>query len=265
MAAVTIERRSSQNGIDLKPFTAYDYKNPRMRSQFYPMTSSALRSAICLILAFCFPAHMVFAGETASAMLYTNGSAWLNGSDVPKSSAVFAGDHLQTRADSTASIQANGSNVMVLADSMVKFEGPLAVELEHGSVHVTTSRGLAAHAGDVTIKPVSNSWTEFQVTDVNGQVQIAANKGDVSVQDDKGTTTVTQGQQTTVDDSADTEKKKKRRRRGAGGPAAAASGGIMSSNAAVGVGLGAVGGVGIWLLLQDEKPVSPACRTNPCN
>jgi len=74
-----------------------------------------------------------------------NGAAWLNGSEVPKSAAVFSGDMLQTRPDSTASIQSNGSSVMVLADSLVKFEGP-AVELEHGAVRVTTSRGLAARA-----------------------------------------------------------------------------------------------------------------------
>ena len=114
-------------------------------------------------------------------MLYTAGSAWLNGSAVPKSSAVFSGDLLQTRSDSTASIQANGSSVMVMADSLVKFEGP-AVEVEHGGVRVTTSKALAAHAGDVTIKPAGNSWTEFQVVDVDGRVQIAANKGDLTVQ-----------------------------------------------------------------------------------
>src|ERR1035437_2765171 len=114
---------------------------------------------------------------------------------------------------------------MVLADSLVKFEGP-AVELEHGAVRVTTSRGLAARAGDVTVKPAANTWTEFQVTDVDGRVQIAANKGDVTVQDDKGTTTVTQGQQTTRDDTSDAEKKKKKRRRAAGA-APAAGGGIM--------------------------------------
>ena len=166
-----------------------------------PMSESAFRSVVCCVLAILFPAQTMLAGETASAMLYTNGAAWLNGSEAPKSAAVFTGDMLQTRPDSTANIQSNGSNVMVLADSLVKFEGP-AVEIEHGAVRVTTSRGLAARAGDVTVKPAANSWTEFQVTDVDGQVQIAANKGDVTVQDDKGTTTtVAQGQQTTRDDT----------------------------------------------------------------
>jgi hypothetical protein len=206
-----------------------------------------------------FPAQVMLAGETASAMLYTNGAAWLNGSDVPKSAAVFSGDLLQTRPDSTASIQSNGSNVMVLADSLVKFEGS-AVELEHGAVRVTTSRGLAARAGDVTVKPAADSWTEFQVTDVDGRVQIAANKGDVTVQDDKGTTTVTQGQETTRDDTADTEKKKKKRRKGAGA-ATAATGGIMSSTPAVIGGLAVVGGVTVWVWTRSGAPVSPSCPT----
>jgi hypothetical protein len=225
------------------------------------MSESRLQSAVCCLLAILFPAQVMLAGETASAMLYTNGAAWLNGSEVPKSVAVFSGDLLQTRSDSTASIQSNGSNVMVLADSLVKFEG-LAVELEHGSVRVTTSRGLAARAGDVTVKPASSSWTEFQVTDVDGRVQIAANKGDVTVQDDKGTTTVAQGQQTTRDDTTDTEKKKKKRR--GAGAATGAGGGVMSSTAAIAGGLGAVTGVGVWIWLQQSNPVSPACPTNPC-
>src|SRR5205814_2566059 len=130
--------------------------------------------------------------DSASAMLYANGSAWVNGASVPKSAAVFTGDMVQTRADSTANINASGSSVMVLSDSLVKYQGP-AVEIEHGSVRVSTAQGLAMQAGEVTIKPVGNSWTEFSVTDVDGTVQIAANKGDVTVQDQQGTTTVQQG------------------------------------------------------------------------
>lgn len=226
------------------------------------MSQSAFRSALCCLLAIVFPAQAICAGETASAMLYTNGAAWLNGSEVPKSAAVFSGDMLQTRPDSTASIQSNGSNVMVLADSLVKFEGP-AVEIEHGAVRVTTSRSLAARAGDVTIKPATDTWTEFQVTDVDGRVQIAANKGDVTVQDDKGTTTVAQGQQTTRDDTSDTEKKKKKRRRA--GAAPAAGGGIMSSGPVVYGGLAVAGGVAIWVWTRSGSPVSPDCPSNPCN
>jgi len=226
------------------------------------MSQSAFRSVVCCLLAILFPAQMMLAGETAAAMLYTNGAAWLNGSEVPKSAAVFTGDMLQTRPDSTASIQSNGSNVMVMADSLVKFDGP-AVELEHGSVRVTTSRGMEARAGDVTVKPAGAAWTEFQVKDVDGRVQIAANKGDLTVQDDKGTTTITQGQETTRDDTANPEKKKKKRRKAAGA-APAAGGGIMSSTPVVIGGLAVAGGVAVWVWTRTEPPVSPACPSNPC-
>lgn len=226
------------------------------------MSQSSLRSAVCSLLLILFPAQMMLAGETPSAMLYTNGAAWLNGSVVPKSAAVFSGDLLQTRPDSTASIQSNGSSVMVLADSLVKFQGP-TIELEHGAVRVTTSRGLATRAGDVTIKPAADTWTEFQVRDVDGRVQIAANKGDVTVQDDKGTTTtVSQGQETTRDDTTDAEKKKKKRRRG--GAAWAASGGIMSSTPVVIGGLGVIGGGAVWIWTRSSSPVSPSCPSTPC-
>ena len=227
------------------------------------MSQSRLRCAVCGLMLILIPAQVLLAGETPSAMLYTNGAAWLNGSVVPKSAAVFSGDWLQTRPDSTANIQSNGSSVMVLADSLVKFEGP-TVELEHGAVRVTTSRGLAARAGDVTIKPAADTWTDFQVKDVDGRVQIAANKGDVTVQDDKGTTTtVTQGQETTRDDTTDVEKKKKKRRRAAGA-ATAASGGIMSSTPAVVGGLVGIGGAAVWIWTRSSSPLSPACPTTPC-
>ena len=224
------------------------------------MSASSFRSALCCLLALLVPVY-VLGEESASAMLYTAGSAWLNGNAVPKSAAVYSGDLLQTRSDSTASIQANGSSVMVMADSLVKFEGP-AVELEHGGVRVTTSKALEAHAGDVTIKPAANSWTEFQVVDVDGRVQIAANKGDVTVQDDQGTTTVSQGQQTTRDDSSNTDKKKKKKRKA--GAAAGGTGGIMSSPWVVYGASGVVVGGVIWVLLEHNPPASPSCPTVPC-
>jgi hypothetical protein len=112
------------------------------------------------------------------------------------------------------------------------------------------------------VKPVANSWTEFQVTDVDGRVQIAANKGDLTVQDDKGTTTVAQGQQTTRDDTTDADKKKKRRRKPGAVPAA--SGGVMSSAPVLYGGLAAVGVGAIWIWTRNEGAVSPSCPSNPC-
>lgn len=227
------------------------------------MCRSVFRYALSCLLAVLAPAQLL-AADTASAMLYANGQTWLNGGEVPKSTAVFAGDMVQTRSDATANINASGSNVMVLADSLVKYEGP-AVEIEHGAVRIVTSRGLSTKAGDLVVKPAGDSWTEFQVADVDGRVLIAANRGSVTIQDDQGsTTTLQQGQQTTRDDTTNPEKKKKKRRR-AGGAAPAAAVGLMSSPLAIYTGAAVVGGITTWVLLQHDDPVSPDCRTIPCN
>jgi hypothetical protein len=223
------------------------------------MSQSAYRSLLGCLLAMLFPMQLL-AADSASAILYTNGAAWLNGSTVPKSAAVFSGDLVQTRSDSTANLSAAGSSVMVGSDSLVKFEGP-AVEIEHGTVRVATSRGLATTAGEVTVKPAGNGWTEFQVTDVDGQVQIAASKGDLTIQDEQGTTTLAQGQQTVREE---TSGKKKHRRHGTGAEPAA-RGGIMSSTEAMLAGSAIVGGVTAWVLLQSDEPMSPSCPSNPCN
>ncbi len=225
------------------------------------MSLTVLRAGLSIVLAMLLPGQLL-AADSASAMLYANGAAWVNGSTVPKSAAVFVGDLVQTRPDSTAHLSTSGSSVMVLADSLVKFEGP-AVEIEHGAVRVSTAQGLATRAGEVTVKPAGSSWTEFQVTDVDGQVQIVATKGDLTIQDQQGTTTIQEGQQTTRDDTSNPEQKKKKRRRGTGA-ATAAGGGILSSNTAIYTGLAIIGGVTTWVLLQDDDPLSPSCPDNTC-
>src|SRR5712692_4125628 len=202
------------------------------------MRASMLRNVFCWMMMVVFPASLMGA-DSAAAMLYAKGTAWLNGSTVPRSSAIFPGDLVQTKPDSVANINAPGSSVMILSDSLVKFEGN-AVSVEHGGVTVATSKGMSTRAGEVTVAPASNAWTEFEVTDVNGQVQIVARKGDVSVSNGSETPTLPQGQQTTRDGSQSSKKRK------AGGAAPAAAGGILDSPYAIGIGAAAVGGLVTW-------------------
>jgi hypothetical protein len=198
-------------------------------------------------------------------MLHTHGAAWLNGAHVPASSAIFSGDLLQTRSDSGANINAAGSSITVLGDSLVQFEGS-SLKVEHGGVDVATSRGVATLAGDVRVAPASNSWTEFNVTDIDGTVRIAARRGDLTVTDDSGTVTLAQGQQTTRDDQSDqsgsSNKSDKKNKKGNQGAAPAAGGGALSSNIAVGAGAAAIGGVAIWILTRPSTPVSPSTPSN---
>jgi hypothetical protein len=100
---------------------------------------------------------------------------------------------------------------------------------------------------------VSPEWTEFDVTDVNGTVEIVARKGDVSVSNGTETTRLAQGEKTTRDDSENQKKK----RRAAGGAVPAAGGGVLDSPYAIAAGAGAVGGLLLWVLLQGDDPLSP--------
>jgi hypothetical protein len=222
------------------------------------MGMSAFRSMVSCVLLLIVPAAL-FGADSGAAMLYADGAAWLNGSHVPKSSAIFAGDLVQTRSDSAANIHAPGSSITVLGDSLVQFEG-VSLKLEHGGLSISTSKGIAATAGDVRIAPVSNSWTEFNVTDTDGIVRIAARKGDLTVSDDNGTVTLAQGQETTRDEQSDQskDKDKKKDKKRAAGAAPAAGGGVLNSTVAIGIGAAAIAGVTTWVLLQSSNPVSPS-------
>jgi len=214
------------------------------------MRPSKLRNIFCWMLLAVMPASLLGA-DSGAAMLYANGTAWINGTSVPRSSALFPGDLVQTRPDAVVHINATGSSVMILSDSLVKYEGNV-VSVEHGKVKVATTKGMSTRAGEVVVTPTSPEWTEFDVTDVNGTVEIVARKGDVSISNGTETTRLAQGEQTTRDDS---ENQKKKRR--AAGAAPAAGGGVLDSPYAIGIGAGAVGGLLIWVLLQGDEPASP--------
>jgi hypothetical protein len=223
------------------------------------MGRSGFREVVSCVLLILLPASLLAADSTA-AMLYTKGTAWVNGAHVPRaSSAIFSGDMLQTRSDSVANINSAGSSITVLSDSLVQFDGA-GVKIEHGTVAVSTSKGVGTTAGDVKVAPVSSSWTEFNVTDVDGTVRIAARKGDLTIFDGKDTFTLAQGQETSRDESSnqsDKENKKKSKKRAAAA-APGAEGGILNSPIAIGIGAGAIGIVTAWVLLQDDDPASPS-------
>lgn len=226
------------------------------------MSRFAFRKMVSCVLLLLIPGFS-FAADSNAAMLYTNGAAWVNGAHVPRaSSAIFSGDLLQTRSDSVANINEPGSSITVHSDSLVKFD-LASVNIQHGGVTVSTSKGVATTAGDVKVMPASNSWTEFNVTDVDGTVRIAATKGDLTITDGTGVYTLSQGQQTSKDETSSTDNNqdqtngKKKKKKQQSGAAPAAGGGILSSPLAVGVGAGAIIGVTTWVLVQSSNPASP--------
>jgi hypothetical protein len=211
---------------------------------------SMVRSFICWILIVLTPASLIAAdADSGAAMLYGKGAGtvWLNGKPLPHSSAVFPGDLIQTQAESVATLDASGSGVIVLQDSMVKFEGN-AVSLQHGGVSVATSKGMVALAKAVTVTPASNAWTEFEVADTGGTVQVVASKGNVNVNCGKGTANLFAGEQAAPDDSGNCKKKRK------GGAALPGDGGLLTNPYVIAGALIAGGGIVCLLLCSSSKP-----------
>jgi len=226
------------------------------------MGMSAVRGMVSCVLMAVAPAAILPASllgaDSGGAMLYAEGAAWLNGEHVPNSSAIFAGDLVQTRSDSGASIHAPGSSITVLKDSLVKFEGA-SLDVEHGGVLVSTSKGEAATAGDVRVTPASNAWTEFNVINTDGTVRITARKGDLTITGDEGTETLAQGQETTRDDQSDQDNnRKKKKKKGGDGVDEPVGHGTLDSRIAMGAGAAIIGGITAWVLFHGDDPVSPA-------
>ena len=243
-------------------FASFAQGDPK-KAEALPMIKALFLKILSCMVAVVFTTAL-FAADQPGAILYSHGVAMLNGSSIARSSAIFSGDVVQTNPDSAANINASGSIVLILNDSVVRYEGS-TVNLEHGGVTVSTSKSLATRVGNLTVSPVAGVWTEFEVRDVDGQVQIAARKGDLAIGDETGTSTLPQGQQTTRDQSqsqddsqAQSNDKKKKKRKAADGPAAAATGGLLDSPWAIGIGGGAILGATVWTLVQSQQPASPS-------
>jgi len=148
---------------------------------FVGMSVPMLRRMLAWMLVVLLPAS-VQAAETKSAVLHSQGGVWVNGMEAADSSAVFPGDLLETKPGFTASLSEDGSTVSIQPESVVKFEDNLLI-LDHGNLLVGTTTGMRVRVHCITVIPVSETeWTQYEVTDVNGSIQVAAHKKDVRIE-----------------------------------------------------------------------------------
>ncbi len=120
-------------------------------------------------------------GQAGAAILHAQGGVWVNGYEARDASAVFPGDLLETKPGASANLSLDGSTVLIQPESVAKLQTNL-LELDHGSVLVGTSKSFKVRVTCVTVVPVLNEWTQYEVTNVNGNVQVAARKDDVNVE-----------------------------------------------------------------------------------
>lgn len=137
--------------------------------------------------------------QTGGAILHTQGGVWINGYEARDSSAVFPGDLIETKPGSAANLTLDGSSILIQAESVGKLQTNL-LELDHGSVSVGTSTGFRVKVNCLTAIPALNEWTQYEVTDLNGSIQVAARKNDVNV--DRGPLRETAHRKTTSESEA---------------------------------------------------------------
>lgn len=203
-----------------------------------------------MLIAFT-PASLLAAdADPGGAMVYGRGKepVLLNGKPLPRSSAVFPGDLIQTPSESVATLDAPGSGIIVYPDSMVKFEQN-SVSVQHGSLSVGTSKRMAATARDVTATPTADAWTEFEVADINGSIRVTASNGSVDVTCGKGSVSLSEGDEAIADASGNCNKKKRK-----GGALFPVNDSTLSGPwVAIGAS-GTLGGVLCMLLCDNPQP-----------
>jgi hypothetical protein len=161
------------------------------------------------ILALC-PTALLAQGP-AAGILHNNGGVWVNGAEVAVSTALFVGDVIETKPGFVANLDVEGSSVLVQGESIVTFQGTF-LALDHGSVEVGTSTRMSVHVKCIRVDPVSSDRTQYDVTDLNGKVEVDAKTKDVTIRydglrakpsdsDSNRSATVHEGEQATRDES----------------------------------------------------------------
>ena len=151
---------------------------------------------LIVVCSFSFAPLAEEAPNPAMAMLNVSGKVQVNGSAIPRGTALLSGDRIQTQSDSVANITVVGSSVLVKPNTLVEFQGD-AVEISQGGMVIATSRGMIARAYGLTISPGTQTPSKFEVAENGDSVVVAAEQGNVNVSDDKESSTVPEGQQTT--------------------------------------------------------------------
>ena len=177
-ALVTLAQAASRELIDDVALSVYDF-NGLLWKFYMAISVSALRNVICWMMVLVCPLSLA-AANTGSAVLRSQGGVWVNGVEVGASTVVFSGDVLETKPGFVANLDAEGSSVLIQAESIVKFQGN-SLSLDHGSVSVGTSTSMSVHVKCIKVEPVSNERTQYDVADVSGTVQVAAHKSDVNI------------------------------------------------------------------------------------
>jgi hypothetical protein len=214
------------------------------------------RKLVCGVLVFVLAASLM-AQDLGRAMLHNDGGTRLNGNPAPESSAIFPHDLVQTRNESTAKIDVDGSTVTIQPDTLVQYDGD-ELFLDHGSLQLNSARGMRVRVNCMTITPLTQERTRYDVIEADGKVMVVARDNDVRIHyrrvaarqsKDAGSSDVTvhRSEQVTRAERCSAESQ----------PAFDGNGPILNSPWAKLAGGTAIGVLTCWALCRGHETVSP--------
>lgn len=217
------------------------------------------RGFVSLIVLAFLPASLFADGSAAAVLRSTSGTVFVNQSAAPSSIAVFRGDLIETRPNSSAWMEYRGSSVQVDPETIIRLEDGEIV-LDHGSVTVTSYQQVRVRAGCILATPVESDKTTYFVKDIDGRVTVFAREKDVNLESHTSNLKrVSQPESSRHDIVHQDEQKSRDEHCGAGDmPRTPIAPGILDSAWAVGsAGTIVVGGTLCVLLCFDDDPPSP--------
>jgi hypothetical protein len=216
------------------------------------------RKFVCGMMIVLIPSSLL-AQVSDRALLRSNGGTWLNGSPAPDTSTIFRDSLIQTQKAHSARIDAEGSSVVVQPETVVQYEGD-ELMLDHGSLQLGTASQMKVRVDCLTVIPITEDRTQYDVTDVDGKVKVAALRHDVKIhyaggnlrkskQNGSSDVIVHEGEQATREEHCGAAIK----------PTAGldAEGAILNSPWAWKIGLVAAGIVACIGLCHGDDPISP--------
>jgi hypothetical protein len=226
------------------------------------MRVSTFRRVVCWAMISLLPSSLL-AADGNPAILHSKGQVWVNGKDAADSTAIMPGDVLETDVDVAVNLTTDGSMITIQERSLVKYNGD-SLSLEHGGVSVGTSKSMSVDVDCLRVVPVVNEWTQYEVTNVNGQVKAAARKLDVNLV--RGATARKPAPEQSAKDSGTVREGEEATRDLAGACGAAAipaNVGNPVNGKLIGIGAGAGGGLLLCLLLCLGKSSPQMSQTTP--
>jgi hypothetical protein len=132
------------------------------------------------------------AAQTNNPMLYPKGEVSINGKKTARATAVFSGDVVKTGADSSASLAALGSTMLVSPNSVFTYRSN-AVDVDCGGMLVTTVvKRMAAKVANLSITPASDV-AKYEITRSAETLEIASREGSIGISDGTQTTVLDPG------------------------------------------------------------------------